>query len=293
MKKLFSNKSSVVGFAGALLVILLAVIGPYITPFDPERPTTDVILPPSARHLFGTDASGLDVFSVTIAAFRVDITIALVGVGISFVLGVLLGAVTGFAEALSKGWRAVAAVIDAVLDVFQSLPVTIFALALVAVFGRDVGSVIAAITFVMTPQFARLVRSALKSVVNGGLVASCKVLGLSPSKTLVVHALPNSLSSATAYISVAIGMSVLLVASLSFLGAGVRPPTPEWGYIMSMGANYVATGQWWVSVLPGLVLSVTVVMFALAGDAITSMLGRQRKYAVIEDANNTLEGVGR
>jgi peptide/nickel transport system permease protein len=261
-----------VGFVGSSVAIVLAIIGPYIVPFDPRTPTPAVLQPPSWQHPFGTDASGLDLVSVTVAAFRSDLVIAIVSVGLSFVLGLVLGSVSGFSPAGGRVWRFAARIVDAVLDVFQSIPVTVFALALVAVFGRDIWSVIAAVTFVTAPTFARLIRSSLRSVVNGGLVASCRVLGIGPMKTLVRHAIPNSIDSAVAYVSVAIGTAILVTASLSFLGAGIRPPTPEWGYTISAGAEYVATGQWWISVLPGVVLSVTVILFALAGDGIRTML---------------------
>jgi peptide/nickel transport system permease protein len=261
-----------IGYLGSAVAIVLAIIGPYIVPFDPRTPTSSVLLPPSWQHPFGTDASGLDLVSVTVAAFRSDLVIAIVSVGLSFVLGLVLGSVSGFSAAGGRVWRFAARIVDAVLDVFQSIPVTVFALALVAVFGRDIWSVIAAVTFVTAPTFARLIRSSLRSVVNGGLVASCRVLGIGPMKTLVRHAIPNSIDGAVAYVSVAIGTAILVTASLSFLGAGIRPPTPEWGYTISAGAEYVATGQWWISVLPGLVLSVTVILFALAGDGIRTML---------------------
>lgn len=274
--------ASKLGVGGSLLCIILAVVGPAITPYDPEKPTVNVLRPPSLEHPFGTDASGLDIFSLVIAAFRTDLSIALLGVGVSFVLGLVLGSVTGFAEAGGRVWKVAARIVDAALDVFQSVPVTVFALALAAILGRGVWSVIMAVIFVTTPIFARLIRSSLRSVVSGGLVASCRVLGIGTWRTLTRHALPNSLDSALAYVSVSIGVSVLLTAALSFLGAGVRPPTPEWGYVMAMGANYVATGQWWISIFPGAVLSLSVGSFALAGEAVRQMLEVSRGPALEE-----------
>lgn len=274
--------ASKLGVGGSLLCIILAVVGPAITPYDPEKPTVNVLRPPSLEHPFGTDASGLDIFSLVIAAFQTDLSIALLGVGVSFVLGLVLGSVTGFAEAGGRVWKVAARIVDAALDVFQSVPVTVFALALTAILGRGVWSVIMAVIFVTTPIFARLIRSSLRSVVRGGLVASCRVLGIGTWRTLTRHALPNSLESAVANISVSIGVSVLLTAALSFLGAGIRPPTPEWGYVISMGANYVATGQWWISLIPGVVLSLSVISFALTGEAVRQALQASRGPALEE-----------
>lgn len=280
MKKYIPKTVAVrMGVGGSLLCIVLAIVGPAITPYDPEKPTVNVLQPPSAEHPFGTDASGLDIFSLVIAAFQTDLSIALLGVGVSFALGLVLGSVTGFAEAGGRVWKVMARFVDAALDVFQSVPVTVFALALTAILGREVWSVIMAVIFVTTPIFARLIRSSLRSVVRGGLVASCRVLGIGTWRTLVRHALPNSLESAVAHISVSIGVSILLTAALSFLGAGIRPPTPEWGYVISMGANYVATGQWWISLIPGVVLSLSVISFALTGEAVRQVLDANHRAA--------------
>jgi len=156
-----------VGVIGSFTSVVLAVIGPWIAPYDPEKPTVDVLQEPSFTHPFGTDASGLDIFSVVIAAFRTDLSIALLGVGASFVLGLLLGSISGFSAAGGRIWRVLARIVDAALDVFQSIPVTVFALALTAIFGRGTGAVITAVIFVTTPIFARLIRSSLHSVVQG------------------------------------------------------------------------------------------------------------------------------
>lgn len=262
------------------LSLVLAVAGPWITPYDPQRPTADVLMSPSVSHPMGTDASGLDVFSVTVAAYRTDLLIALAAVALSLVVGIVLGVLAGYSFGGSRPLGILGKAVDRLLDLVQSIPVVILGLALVATFGRGMPSVIAAVAFVNVPVFARLLRSSLKSAERGGLVQACRSVGLSERATLLRHVLPNSLDSTLANASVALGGAILLTAALSFLGAGVRPPTPEWGALISGGANYVPTGQWWISVFPGLVLSLTVVCFALAGESVRDRLsaasGRKR-----------------
>lgn len=266
-----------------LLALVLAVVGPWLAPYDPERPTQDVLLAPSLAHPMGTDASGLDVLSVTIAAFRTDLLIAVSAVGISLLLGIVLGVLAGYSFGGSRVSRTVGVVVDRLLDIVQSIPVVILGLALVATFGRGVPSVVAAVAFVNVPVFARLLRAAVKSVERSGMVQACRSVGLSERTTLLRHVLPNSLDSTLANGSIAVGTAILLTAALSFLGAGVRPPTPEWGALISNGANYVSTGQWWISVFPGLVLSVTVVTFAVAGEVIRAAVARSRGKAAADD----------
>ncbi len=261
--------------------VLLAIIGPALAPFNPERPTPRVLLPPSPAHIFGTDASGIDVFSVTLAAFRVDVVIALVSVGISLAAGVMLGAVAGYGFNGSRAAAWGSAIILRLLDLVQSIPVFILALALVGMFGQTVRNVVIAVAFVNLPVFARLTRAAVRSVEHREFVAASRALGVREAGILGSHVLPNSLDGTIAYASIAVGGAILLTAGLSFLGAGVRPPTPEWGAEIASGAGYIVTGQWWISVLPGLVLSGVVFSFALLGDAARAALERAGRHAVL------------
>jgi peptide/nickel transport system permease protein len=251
---------------GAGISVILAVIGPLVAPYNPRKPTVQILQAPSPKHVFGTDASGLDIFSVTVAGFRTDVFIAVTAVLVSLAIGIALGILSGYSFNHSRAAGIGGAVIERVLDLFQSMPVAVLGLALVAALGRGITSVIIAVTFVSIPIFARLLRGSLKGLDHGDMVAASRSVGLSESRTLWRHALPNALDSTLANASIAIGSAILLTASLSFLGAGVRPPTPEWGAEISVGANYVATGQWWISVFPGLVLGLTVVCFAILGD---------------------------
>jgi peptide/nickel transport system permease protein len=264
--------------------VLLAILGPALAPFNPERPTPMVLLPPGPRHIFGTDASGIDVLSVILAAFRVDVVIALLSVGISLVAGVVLGALAGYGFNGSRAAAWASTIILRLLDLVQSIPVFILALALVGMFGQTVRNVVVGVAFVNLPVFARLTRAAVRSVEHREFVAASRALGVREAGILRSHVLPNSLDGTIAYASIAVGGAILLTAGLSFLGAGVRPPTPEWGAEIASGAGYIVTGQWWISVLPGLVLSAVVLSFALLGDAARAALERAGRPAAVPGA---------
>jgi peptide/nickel transport system permease protein len=263
-----------------VIAIILAAIGPYIVPYDPERPTADVLRPPSAAHLLGTDASGIDVLSVVLAAFRVDILIAIVSVGISLTVGIALGAISGYTFNGSRLAQLLAALILRALDLVQSIPVFILALAIVGMVGQSIQNVVIAVAFVNLPIFARLTRTSIRGIEPREFVSASRTIGVREVGILGWHVLPNSLDSTIANASIAIGSAILLTAGLSFLGAGVRPPTPEWGAEIATGANYLITGEWWISVSPGILLAIVVLGFALIGDDIRVRLQRARREAL-------------
>jgi peptide/nickel transport system permease protein len=255
---------------GAVIVaatLFLALFGPLLAPHDPEAATRDVLAAPSASHWFGTTRSGVDVFSATLAAFRIDVFIALVATLGSFVVGVTLGAIAGFRfssrSAAASSWMVLRGA-----DMVQALPVFILALALVGVTGPSVRNVVIAVAFVNCPIFLRLTRASV--LINQSLpyADAARVMGYSERRVLTRHILPNSLDPVIANASIAVGYAILLTAGLSFIGAGVPQPTPEWGSIIANGSANLVTGQWWISILPGVVLGVVVFGFAMLGDGL-------------------------
>ncbi|MBB4653358.1 peptide/nickel transport system permease protein [Aminobacter niigataensis] len=216
----------------------------------------------------GTDSAGMDIFSRVIYAPRIDLTIALLGTLISAMIGSILGAITGFYEG-GRTWRKFSsALVMRSADVLQAFPVFVFAIALVAVFGQGVSSVIAAIAFVNTPIYLRLMRSQVLSIRKMRYVEAAYVAGSPDISIIMRHVIPNALPPVLSQLSVNIGWSVLLTAGLSFVGAGVVAPLPEWGSMISMGYQNIVTGQWWPSIFPGLALGVTVFGFSLIGSSI-------------------------
>ncbi len=259
--------SRIGGFAIVTVSVLLAIVGPYITPHSPVNATTGILLAPSAHHLFGTDSSGIDVFSNVVAGFRTDLVIAIASIGLSLLGGIALGSLSGF-PFRSRVGRGGAWVLLRGADMVQALPVFIFALVLVGMTRPSMRNVIIAVAFVNLPIFLRITRGAVLVTSSESYVDSARVVGLPDRRILVRHVLPNSLEPVIANASVGIGYAILLTAGLSFLGAGVPPPTPEWGAEIANGSQSLVTGQWWISVFPGLVLSIVVLGFALVGETL-------------------------
>lgn len=270
-----------VGIVIVATAVFLAAFGPLIAPYDPTLATMRVNVPPPSPadwpeliwlsvsgsldeppHWFGTDASGFDLFSRVISAPRVDLTIALAANGLSLVVGVLLGLVAGYfrnflTECLMR-----------VSDVLQSFPVFISAMILVALAGRSTVNIVIALALLYTPIYIRLTRSEVLSQRVRGYVEAARALGNPEIVVALRHVLPNSLAPALIQSSVTIGFAILLTAGLSFVGAGVRPPAPEWGLMISSGANQIILGEWWPSVFPGVAVSLTVFGFAVLGNTL-------------------------
>jgi peptide/nickel transport system permease protein len=263
------------------IVLLLAAFGPSIAPYDPQESTGRFGEPPPpltewpgllvdtltgslerAPHWFGTDFYGLDVFSRVIAAPRTDVSIALGGALLSLVLGTGLGLIAGF----FRHWST--ALLVRVSDVLQSFPVFITAMVLVALAGRQTGNIVLALCLVYTPIFLRLTRAEALTQAGRGYVEAARAAGAGPWTILRRHVLPNSLVPALIQLSATIGFAIMLTAGLSFIGAGVPPPTPEWGLMISQGAGDLNYGWWWPSVFPGLAIVITVFGFAVLGHAL-------------------------
>lgn len=268
-----------VGYAIVAIVVLCALSAPLLAPYSPvEADSASFLQPPSRAHLFGTDAVGMDIFSRAVTAPRIDITIAVLGTLLSAVTGTALGALVGF---YSEGrgprvWLSFAVMRAA--DVLQAFPVFVFAIALVASLGQSIETVVLAIAFVNMPIYLRLMRSQVLGIRSMRYVEAAKVAGVGDLTAIRRHIVPNAIAPVLAQLSVNVGWGILLTAALSFVGAGVRAPTPEWGSMIAMGFQNVVTGQWWPSVFPGLSLAVTVFGFSLLGasiEALSDPVGRQ------------------
>lgn len=279
-RALRENRMLPVGLAIIALSLFLAAFGPAIAPYDPTVAGPDISQPPPSLgalpglllgslrgtnlappHWMGTDQSGLDIFSRVIAAPRTDMLIALAACVLSCLCGTLLGLLAGFArngatEALMR-----------VSDVLQAFPVFITAMMLVALAGRSTANIVLALVLVYTPIFTRLTRAEVMGHMSRTYVEAARAAGNRPWAVALRHVLPNCLTPSLVQSSATIGFAIILTAGLSFVGAGVRPPSPEWGLMISQGAPQLILGQWWPSVFPGIAMSVTVFGYAAVGHA--------------------------
>ncbi|MCW6510167.1 ABC transporter permease [Lichenifustis flavocetrariae] len=269
---LHGRPSFALGYVIVTAVMTCAILAPWIAPYDPVTANPDVYLsPPGFSHWLGTDNTGMDILSRILFAPRTDLTIAVLGTALSAMVGIPLGAIVGYYEGRSLARRTFSVLVMRAADVLQAFPVFVFAIALVAVFGQSIISVVVAIAFVNIPIYLRLMRSQVLSIRGMRYVDAAFVAGSSDFAILRRHILPNAIAAALAQLSVNIGWSVLLTAGLSFVGAGVVAPTPEWGSMIATGYQNVTTGQWWPSVFPGVALGLTVFGFALIGNSIEVM----------------------
>ncbi len=273
-----------IGYIIVGLIILLAIFAPLIAPFDPIKANPSVYLrPPSWPYLMGTDATGMDILSRVIYAPRVDLAIALAGTLVSAVVGVALGAAAGYYETV-RGWGAIGSgFVMRAADVIQAFPVFVFAIAVVAVIGQSIQSLVIAIAFVNAPIYLRLMRAQTLSVRRMRYVEAAYIAGTSDWDILTRHVIPNAMAPVLAQLSVNIGWAVLLTAALSFIGAGVEAPTPEWGSMIAMGFQNIVTGHWWPSIFPGLALAVTVFGFAVIGSSVEILADPARRRVVFGD----------
>ena len=260
---------------GLLIVavnLFLAAFSPWIVPYDPNAAAVGVYLePPSWKHWFGTDRVGMDIFSRVLYAPRIDLTIGLVATTISVLIGAPLGVFSGYYRGFLPE------LIARVSDVVQCFPVFIVAMTIVFVTGQTVENVIITLAILNAPIFVRLLRSKTYALRERKFIEAARCIGNSDLQLLVRHLLPNSLGVVLIQFSVNVGWAILMAAGLSFIGAGVRVPTPEWGAMISMGAPDLITGQWWAAFFPGLAVGITVLSLALVGNALEVILDPMRR----------------
>jgi len=259
-----------IGLLFVVVSVFLAAFGPYLARYNLTAATPDVNEAPSGKHWFGTDPNGFDIFSRVLAAPRLDVTIALLATVLSFVIGTLAGLFTSF----WRGWLGEVAMRAS--DTVQAFPLFVLAVVFVTMAGRSTANIVIVIGILNIPIFLRLTRSQVLSVRERTFVEAARANGAAGVSIAVRHVLPNSLAPGLAQASVTLGWAILVTAGLSFIGAGVQPPTPEWGQMIAGGSNGIIIGQWWTSVFPGIAMSITVFGFAIVGEALHSILLRNR-----------------
>jgi peptide/nickel transport system permease protein len=258
-----------IGVAIVAIALFLTAFGPYIAPFDTIAATPDIYESPSTKHFFGTDGSGFDVFSRVIAAPRYDVTIALVATFLSLVLGTILGLVAAF----FRGWGG--ELIMRGSDSVQAFPLFVLAIIFVIGAGRSLTNIVIIVALLSVPIFVRLTRSEVLSLRERAFVESATANGSSRTRIAFRHVLPNAMVPGFAQASITMGYAIIIAAGLSFLGAGVQPPTPEWGTMIASGATDIIRGRWWVSIFPGAAMALTVFGFAVVGDMIQTVVLRR------------------
>ena len=268
------SENPVTGFAFALftLIALCALIGPYVVPHDPLASDTAATLkPPSLAHWFGTDQLGRDIFSRVIAATRLDFFIALSSVALVFAMGGLAGVAAGY----FGGWTD--RIVSRIADTIMAFPLFVLAMGIVAALGNTVTNIVIATAIINFPLYARVARAEANVRREAGFVLAARLSGNSEARILLLHILPNIMPIMMVQISLTMGYAILNAAGLSFIGLGVRPPTPEWGIMVAEGASNIISGEWWIALFPGAALMLAVFCFNLVGDGLRDLVDPQRR----------------
>jgi len=266
------NPITMLAFVMFGLIILSAIFGPALVPYDPlETNAVKVLQPPSWDHWFGTDNVGRDVFSRVITATRLDLSISVAAVALSFVVGSVLGSIAGY----WGGW--LDSVLNRFFDTIMAFPLFVLAMGIVAALGNTIENIIYATAIINVPFYARLVRAEVNIRRDAGFVRAAKLVGNSNIRVLALHIFPNALPPMMVQVSLNLGWAILNAAGLSFIGLGVRPPTPEWGIMVAEGANFIVSGEWWMAVFPGLWLMIAVFTFNLLGDGLRDIVDPRKR----------------
>jgi peptide/nickel transport system permease protein len=259
-------------FALFLAFAITALIGPALAPYDPLASDTAIaISPPSAAHWFGTDSLGRDILSRVMVATRLDFGIAVSAVALSFAVGSAAGCYAGY----FGGWWD--RIISRLADTIMAFPLFVLAMGIVAALGNTVFNIVLATAIINLPFYIRVARTEVNVRRNTGFVEAARLSGNSDLRILAVHLFPNILPPMMVQISLNMGWAILNAAGLSFIGLGVRPPTPEWGIMVAEGATYIISGEWWVALFPGAVLMLAVFCFNLLGDGLRDIIDPRRR----------------
>ena len=261
------NPLTAIAAIAAAMLALIALLGPSLVPFDPVASDVPLALrPPGAAHWAGTDQLGRDAFSRLVVATRLDLAIAVSAVSISFAIGAIVGSLCGYAGGRIDRY------VGRFVDVLMAFPLFVLAMAMVAALGNRVENIVIATAIINLPFYIRFARAEVNIRRNLGWVEAARACGDSHLSVVLRFLLPNILPAMAVQVSLNLGWAILNAAGLSFIGLGVKAPTPEWGIMVAEGARFISTGRWWLVAFPGLALMLAVLTFNLLGDGLRDIL---------------------
>ena len=265
-RRFLRNRGAALGAVIAIALILTAMLAPLLAPYDPIRISLDDVLgPPSPAHPMGTDEQGRDVFSRVMFGARTSLQLGLISIAIAAFSGTVLGLVSGYFGGLANQ------VIVSAMDVMLAFPGILLAMSIIAILGPGLSNAMIAVGISWVPSYARMVRGSTLSARQLEYVVAAHSVGCQTPRILVRHILPNVIAPVIVLASLGVAGAIVVGASLSFLGLGAQPPTPEWGSMLSTGRNYLRTA-WWLMTFPGLAIVITVMAMNLLGDGLREAL---------------------
>ena len=261
-RRLCRSHGALAGLAMVLLLVLGAGLAPFIVPSTPtQMELLNRLQPPSRAHPMGTDGFGRDILSRILFAGRVSLVIGVLAVAMGGLVGVVLGALSGF----HGGW--LDHIVMRAMDALHSFPAVLLAMAVMGALGTGLLNLMLAVGVTSVPAFARLTRSAVLTIRELDFVLAAHALGARPRLVLWRHVFPNSLAPVIVAATLQVASAILAASSLSFLGMGIQPPTPEWGSMLAEGRGYIQRAPW-LTAFPGVAIMLAVMGFNLVGDAL-------------------------
>ncbi len=270
------NKLAIVGLCFILFWVVMAILAPYITSFDPtEVRFADKLAEPGVKgHLLGADQYGRDVLCRILYGARISIWCGVISVGISLVIGTILGGIAGYYGGLAS------IIIMRIMDAMCAFPSLVLAIVIASVIGKGTVSAMLAVGIVSIPDYARLMFAETSSIRGRPYIEAGVAIGLKNSQLIVRHVLPNCMSQLLVKATLGLGFAILTVSSLSFIGMGVQPPTPEWGNMISEARSYIISGEWWMATFPGIAIMTSILGFNLVGDGVRDILDPRNRTSV-------------
>jgi len=266
-----TRPSFIIGIIIIILAVLISFFPQYIAHYDPIKINAhSLLLSPSSDHLFGTDNYGRDVFSRVIWSTRIDLQIGVFATIVPFVIGSIIGLITGYYGGIIDN------ILMRIIDILMAFPFTILIIVIITILGKGIRNIYIAIWIVGWLPYAKLVRGEVLVFKNAEYIQAATVAGFSNARILLRHMLPNVISPAVVFTASDVVLCMLTGASMSFLGLGVQPPTPEWGAILNEGRAYIMNA-WWITFFPGLFMAITGIGFSLLGDGLTDFLRTKGK----------------
>ncbi|STO31063.1 Glutathione transport system permease protein gsiD [Fusobacterium necrogenes] len=272
-RRLKRNKMAVLGLIILIILVLLAVFADVIANYDNvviKQNLAHRLQGPSAAHWLGTDEFGRDIFARLVHGTRVSLQVGIVAVGISIVIGGILGAVAGYYGGKLDN------TIMRVMDIFLAVPSILLAIAIVSALGPSIINLMLAISISSVPSYARIVRASVLSIRDQEFIEAAKAIGASNTRIIFRHIIPNSLAPVIVQATLGVASAILSTAGLSFIGLGIQPPAPEWGSMLSGGRQYLRYA-WWVTTFPGVAIMITILSLNLLGDGLRDALDPRLK----------------
>lgn len=272
-RMLKKNKMALLGLGILVILVLLALFADVIADYDTvviKQNLANRLKGPSAEHWLGTDEFGRDIFARLVHGARVSLKVGIIAVGISIILGGILGALAGF-----YGGR-IDNIIMRIMDVFLAVPSILLAIAIVSALGPSIINLMVAISISSVPRYARIVRASVLSIRDQEFVEAARAIGANNARIIFRHIIPNSLAPVIVQGTLGVASAILSTAGLSFIGLGIQPPAPEWGSMLSGGRQYLRYA-WWVTTFPGVAIMITILSLNLLGDGLRDALDPRLK----------------